>query len=101
MKTWIIGVTKQQLMDSDGTMHEPEAYALDSVERITLANEDQELQDDLDLTLWFSDEDVGNAQTIYDCKIVDDTGFANAFREAHINAVRLNKKEKWYQEAKS
>lgn len=101
MKTWIIGITKEESCGGGGTQHEPEAYALDSVERITLANEDQELQDDLDLTLWFSDEDVGNAQTIYDCKIVDDTGFANAFREAHIKAVRLNKKEKWYQEAKS
>jgi hypothetical protein len=101
MKTWIIGITEQHLCDSDGTMREPEAFALDSVERITLANEDQELQDDLDLTLWFSDDDGGIVQTIHDCKIVDDSGFANAFREAHIKAVRLNKKEKWYQEAKS
>jgi hypothetical protein len=101
MKTWIIGITKEGCCGGGGIQHEPEAYALDSAVRIVLANEDQELQDELDLMLWFSNEPGDSSQTLYDCKIVDGEMFASAFREAHVKAVQLNKKEPWYQEAKS
>jgi hypothetical protein len=92
MSTWIIGVVREGIADRH-LNHEPEAFALRSIVRVALRDGDQGLQDCPDLMLFFSDDPGQEPVFLYSSRIVDERDFANEFREAHKDALAMNRNE--------